>query len=54
MSGFWRLCIEISDKNVFPYGEMAVWPDENVRRAELNEVEVAQVRCTAAAGTKPF
>lgn len=21
MSGFWRLCIEISDKNVFPYGE---------------------------------
>ena len=26
MSGFWRLCIEISDRNVFPYGERAVWP----------------------------
>lgn len=27
---FWRLCIGISDRNVFPSGEKGVCPDENV------------------------
>ena len=26
MSGFWRLCIEVSNRNIFTYGEMPVWP----------------------------
>ena len=30
MSGFWRLCIGISDRDVLPSGEKGVWPDGRV------------------------
>ena len=36
MSGLWRLCIGISDRNVFPYGEM---PFGCTRALSLDKLE---------------
>lgn len=62
-SALWRLCIRISDRNVFPYGEMPVWPDGSLarlwqylyrvllvdRQARICLLEPAEQRCRIAA-----